>query len=94
MNENNNNSLAFEMLKNLKQSYALLFRLFVGALVVIALEAAWLVAQSIYHVYQWSQFDTIIVDSEDGGNANYVGGDNSGGIYNGENSSTAQEKHK
>lgn len=44
--DENNESLAFEMLKNLKQSYALLFRLFIGALVVIALLVAGLVGTS------------------------------------------------
>lgn len=36
-----------------------------------------IVGLSVYHEYQWSQFDTIIVDSKDGGNANYVGNDGS-----------------
>lgn len=82
--DRNNESLAFEMVKTVKQSNLFYARLLVIAFIIILLEAAGLVAQSIYHDYQWSQFDTVIVDSEDYGNANYVGGDNSGGIYNGE----------
>lgn len=84
--EQNNESLAFEMVKSDKQTIIFLVKLLAVAFVVILLEAAGLVAQSIYHDYQWSQFDTVIVDSEDYGNANYVGGDNTGGIYNGESS--------
>lgn len=86
--EQNDTSLAFEMVKAVKQTNTILFRLLVSALIVILLEAVGLVGQAIYHDYQWSQFDTVIVDSEDYGSANYVGGDNSGGIYNGESGST------
>lgn len=30
---------------------------------------------SIFHEYQWSKFDTIVVESKDGGNASYIGRD-------------------
>lgn len=45
--------------------------------------------QGLYHNYKWSEFDTVVLDSGDGGNANYIGND--GDIINGESSST-QEK--
>ena len=77
------------MVKSDKQTILFLVRLLIIAFAVILLEAAGLVAQSIYHDYQWSQFDTVIVDSDDYGNANYVGGDNSGGIHNGESGGEA-----
>lgn len=52
-----------------------------------------LAATNIYHIHQWSQFDTVVVDSGEGsGNANYVQGDNTGGIYNGEGYGPAQEE--
>ena len=45
---------------------------------------------SIYHDYKWSEFDTIVVDSKDGGNANYIGND--GDVYNYGESGSAQEE--
>lgn len=45
-----------------------------------------LAGTNIYHIYQWSQFDTIVVDSGDGsGNANLVQGDVGSDILNGTN---------
>ena len=51
-----------------------------------------LTVTNLYHIYQWSQFDTYVVDSGDGGNANLVQGDNTGGIFNGTDSSESPEK--
>lgn len=48
-----------------------------------------LAATNIYHIYQWSQFDTIVVDSGEGGYANYIGND--GDINYGESSSPQEE---
>ena len=57
-------------------------------LLVIALAGT-----NLYHIHQWSQFDTIVVDSGDGeGNANYIQGDNTGGIYNGEGYRTPEKE--
>lgn len=62
---------------------------------VIAILIALLAATNVYHIYQWSQFETVVVDSGEGsGNANYVQGDNTGGIYNGEGNSQAQEERE
>lgn len=91
MDEKNLPPLASEMYSDLKKTNQFLRRLLVGviigALVVILILIGVICAQHFYHIYQWSQFDTIVVDSGDGGNANLVQGDNTGGIYNGTNSS-------
>lgn len=64
--------------------------IFLCSIIIVLIVA--LAGTHFYHIYQWSQFDTVVVDSKDGGNANYVGGENTGGIYNGESSSEeAQE---
>lgn len=48
-------------------------------------------AQSFYHDYKWSEFDTVVIDSGEGGNAGYIGND--GDINNyGEGSSPQKEK--
>ncbi len=61
--------------------------------ILIAILVVLLAATNIYHIYQWSQFDTVVVDSGAGdGNANYVGGDNAGGIFNGESSSAETQE--
>lgn len=61
--------------------------------VMVVILVLLLAGTNIFHIWQWSQFDTIVVDSgESGGYANYVGGDNTGGVYNGESSSQTQEE--
>ena len=77
--------LASEMYQDLKDTNRFLRRLLIAAFVVIGLLVTALAATNIYHIHQWSQFDTILVDSEQG-QANYFHGDNTGGIYNGESS--------
>ena len=77
--------LASEMYEDLKKHTSFLHKLIIGLLVVIGILVGALAGTNLYHIYQWSQFDTIVVDSGEGsGNANYVQGDNTGGIYNGE----------
>ena len=84
--------LASEMYEELKKATKFREKLIYILLVVIAVLVVALAGTNIYHIYQWSQFDTIVVDSGDGsGNANYVQGDNTGGIYNGEGGSTSPE---
>ncbi len=74
--------LASEIYKDLKGTI-----LFLKILVAFLLVA--LVGTNVYHIYQWSQFETVVVDSGEGsGNANYVQGDNTGGIFNGESEGT------
>ncbi len=82
--------LASEMYEDLKRETKFKERLIcilIGVIVVLVLVLA---ATNIYHIYEWSRFDTIVVDSGDGGNANYVQGDNTGGIYNGETGQTEE----
>lgn len=63
--------------------------------ILIAVMLLLLAGTNIYHVYQWSQFDTVVVDSGEGtGNANYVQGDNAGGIFNGTGSSETPEERQ
>lgn len=79
------NTLASEVLDMLK-SQLTFYKILVALLVVL------LAATNIYHVWQWSQFDTVVVDSGDGtGSANYVQGDNAGGIFNGTGSGETPE---
>lgn len=65
---------------------------FLIAIIIILIIA--LAGTNIYHIYEWSQFDTVVIDSKDGGNANYVGGENTGGIYNGENSGEKTQENE
>lgn len=83
MDDKNLTPLASEMYADLKETNRFLRRLLIGSLAVIAVLVIALAGTNIYHIYQWSQFDTYIVDSGEGGNANLVQGDNTGGIYNG-----------
>lgn len=84
--------LASEMYEDLKKATKFREKLIYILLGVIAVLVVALAVTNIYHIYQWSRFDTIVVDSGAGsGNANYVQGDNTGGIYNGEGSSTSPE---
>lgn len=84
--------LASEMYEELKQATKFREKLIYILLVVIGVLVVALAATNIYHIHQWSQFETVVVDSGEGsGNANYVQGDNTGGIYNGESSSTSPE---
>lgn len=82
--------LASEMYEDLKDTNRFLRRLLIAAFVVIGVLVVALAGTNIYHIHQWSQFDTIVVDSDGSGNANYVQGDNTGGIYNGESGGAPQ----
>ena len=85
--------LASEMYQELKDTNRFLRKMLIGSFIVIGILVAALAGTNIYHIHQWSQFDTVVVDS-DQGPANYVQGDNTGGIYNGEGYSTSQEEGK
>lgn len=83
--DDKNTPLASEMYEDLKKATKFREKLIYILLAVIAALVIALAGTNIYHIYQWSQFDTVVVDSGEGsGNANYVQGDNTGGIYNGE----------
>ena len=84
--------LASEMYEDLKDTNRFLRRLLVASFIVIGILVAALAGTNIYHIHQWSQFDTYVVDSGEGGDANLVQGDNTGGIYNGENYRTSAQE--
>lgn len=88
-----NEPLATEIYKDLKDSIVFQKKVIKWMSIIIAILVVSLCATNIYHIYEWSQFDTVVIDTGEGnGNANYVGGENTGGIYNGESSgSQAQE---
>lgn len=82
-------TLASEIYSDLKQSNKFQRMVIICMAVVIAFLGLVNCVQGMYHEYLWSQYDTVVVDSGEGdGNANYVQGDNNGGIYNGESGST------
>ena len=56
---------------------------------IIILLIILMAAQAIYHDYKWSEFDTVVLDSESG-NASYIGND--GDIRNYGKGSSTQEK--
>ena len=89
-----NMPLASEMYKDLQKHDKFKMKVIVGLLIALLISIAGNIGQSIYHDWKWSQFDTVVVDSGDGGNANYVGGENTGSIYNGEGYSTEEEVGK
>lgn len=93
MEENKNvEPLASEIYKDLKASIAFKERVIKWMALIIAILVLALSVTNIYHIYQWSQFDTYVVDSGDGGNANLVQGDNTGGIFNGTDSSQSPKE--
>lgn len=92
MGEKNNTPLASEMYSDLKENNLFLRRLVIACIGVIVLLIGVITAQHFYHIHKWSEFDTYVVDSGDGGNANLVQGDNTGGIFNGTDSSASPQE--
>lgn len=87
-----NTPLASEMYEDLKRATKFREKMIYLLLAVIAVLVIALAGTNLYHIWQRSQFDTIVVDSSGGnGNANYVQGDNTGGIYNGEGGSPQED---
>ena len=87
--------LASEMYEDLKKATKFREKLIYILLVVIAVLVVALAGTNIYHIYQWSQFDTIVVDSGDGsGNANLVQGGVGGDILNGTDSGQSTQDGK
>ena len=88
-----NMPFATELLAEKQRNEKRLWKAVIVEFIFIVLLVIALVGVNIYHNYQWSMFDTVVVDSGAGeGNANYVAGDNTGGVYNGiDNSSKTQE---
>lgn len=86
-------SLASEMYRELKKANEFKNTLLVWLCAIILALVLALGIVSGYHIYMWSQFDTVVVDTgEGGGNANYVQGDNQGGIFNNGESSGQEEE--
>lgn len=80
--EKEERGLAMELLSELKNTIRKQWILIVILIVLLA-------GTNVYHIYQWAQFDTIVVDSGDGGNAGYVGND--GDVNNYGKDSSPQE---
>lgn len=74
--------LASEMYEDLKRANRFKEKLIYILLGVIFILIIAMVAQSVYHEHKWSEFETYYVDGGEGGNATYVGGDNTGGVFN------------
>lgn len=93
--DDKNTPLASEMYEDLKKATKFREKLIYILLAVIAALVIALAGTNIYHIYQWSQFDTIVVDSGDGsGNANLVQGDVGGDILNGTDSGQSTQDGK
>ena len=92
MNNENMAPLASEMYEDLKRANKFKEKLIYILLGTIGVLVIALATTNIYHIHQWSQFDTYVVDSGDGGNANLVQGDNTGGIFNGTDSSESPQE--
>lgn len=74
--------------KKEKKFYKIMIFVLLG---IILVQGGFSFAQGLYHNYKWSEFDTIVVDGGEGGDANYIGND--GDINNyGENSSSPEKK--
>ena len=92
MDEKNNTPLASEMYADLKETNLLLRKLLIYCIVIICVLIAALAGTNIYHIHKWSEFDTYVVDSGDGGNASLIQGDNTGGIFNGTDRSASPQE--
>lgn len=65
-------------------------------IILITITILLLFASNAIWIYEWCQYDysTIMVDSEDGGHANYLEAGMNGAINNGEGSSQKTDKEK
>lgn len=87
---NEEKGIAMEILGELKtqnQGLRATNNKLLGIIIVLIILLA---GTNIYHIYQWSQFETVVVDSKDGGNANYIGND--GDVNNYVEGSSPQEE--
>lgn len=72
MDDKNVTPLASEMYEDLKRANKFKEKLIYILLGVIGALVIALAGTNMFHIWQWSQFDTYVVDSGDGGNANLV----------------------
>lgn len=82
--ENTDNSFMIDLIEERRTDKKFYRRIIIFLICII-------LVQGLYHTYKWSEFDSVVVDSKDGGNANYIGND--GDINYGE-SGSSQEKEK
>lgn len=85
--------IALELLKELKEQNKISDKHNVRLIWIIGILIAFITGISIFHEYQWSQFDKVVVDTQQGGNASYIGGDGDVNNY-GEDSSTQEKVNK
>lgn len=85
-NKQDERGIATELLGELKNTIRKQWILIVILVVLLA-------GTNIYHIWQWSQFDTAVVDSGDGGNAGYIGNDGDVNNY-GESSGPQKEERE
>lgn len=86
ISEQQEKGIAMELLSELKNTIHKQWILIIVLIIILA-------GTNIYHIYQWSQFETVVVDGGDGGNAGYVGNDGDVNNY-GEGISSQEEKSK
>lgn len=72
--------------------FKIMKRFIVIEFIIVVLLILAIVGQGIYHDYKWSNFDSVIVDSKDGGNANYIGNDGDVNNYGEDSSSQEAER--
>lgn len=89
--EERDQTLASEIYRDLKSEIAFKNKLIYVLIAVVVGLAVALTGTNVYHIHQWSQFDTYVVDSGDYGNSNLVQGDNGGGIFNATDKSAPSE---
>lgn len=90
-----NMPFASELLSDKGKNEKRLCKAVVVEFIVIVCLIAVIIGISIYHDYKWSLTETVVVDSGEGeGNATYVTGENSGGVYNGIDNSPKVETNK
>ena len=70
----------------------MLKKVIVAQWIIIGILILIIAAQSFYHDYKWSEFDSIVVDSGEGGYANYIGND--GDINYGKDSGAQKEEQQ
>lgn len=93
-----NMPFATELLSDKEKNEKRLWKaVFIEFGVIICLIIA-IIGICIYHDYKWSLTESVVVDTGLGdGNATFVGGDNTGGVYNGKDSgekTQANQKEK
>lgn len=84
-NKETDYSLTLSLFKTMKRFIVIQF-------IIVVLLILAIVGQGIYHDYKWSEFDSVIVDSKDGGNANYIGNDGDVNNYGEDSSSQETER--